>query len=241
VIALPPITTNWASIPRSRRGSRRFCRSTTPFARWWNRSSPRSSVFISACQNRPYWLASNLGEEAASQPSTLALVPQVADAVDVPIIAAGGIADGRGIAAAFALGAAGVQMGTAYLFCPEAAIPPLYRDALRQARADTTVLTDVFTGRPARALSNRLTRELSPLHGMTPDFPTPMLALAPLRRKAEQQGSREFSPHWAGQAVALGREMPAEALTRALVEAALDRLCRLTALASEWRLYSDPR
>ena len=186
--------------------------------------------------HRGMFLAANLEEEAASQPSTLALVPQIADAVGVPIIAAGGIADGRGIAAAFALGAAGVQMGTAYLFCPEAAIPPLYRDALRQARADTTVLTDVFTGRPARALSNRLTRELRPLHGMTPDFPTPMLALAPLRRKAEQQGSREFSPHWAGQAVALGREMPAEALTRALAEAALERLCRLTALAPEWGL-----
>jgi nitronate monooxygenase len=179
------------------------------------------------------FLAANLEEEAASQPSTLALVPQIADAVGVPIIAAGGIADGRGIAAAFALGAAGVQAGTAYLFCPEAAIPPLYRDALPQARADTTVLTDVFTGRPARALSNRLTRELRPPHGMTPDFPTPMLALAPLRRMAEQQGSREFSPHWAGQAVALGREMPAEALTRALAEAALERLCRLTALAPE--------
>jgi len=82
--------------------------------------------------------------------------------------------------------------------CPEAALPPLCRDALRQARADTTVLTNVFTGRPARALSNRLTRELGPLHGVTPDFPTPMLALTPLRRKAEQQGSREFSPHWRG-------------------------------------------
>jgi nitronate monooxygenase len=134
------------------------------------------------------FLAAKLKEEAAPQPSTLALVPQIADAVGVPIIAAGGIADGRGIAAAFALGAAGVQIGTAYLFCPEAAISPLHRDALRQARADTTVLTDVFTGLPARALSNRLTRDLGPLHGMAPDFPIPMLALAPLRKKAEQRG-----------------------------------------------------
>jgi len=179
--------------------------------------------------HRGMFLAENLEGEAASQPSTLALVPQIADAVTVPIIAAGGIADERGIAAAFALGAAGVQIGTAYLFCPEAAISPLYRDALRQARADTTILTDVFTGRPARALSNRLTRELGPLHGVTPDFPTPMLALAPLRRKAEQQGSREFSPHWAGQAAPLGREMPAEALTRALAEAALKRFRQLAA------------
>lgn len=177
--------------------------------------------------HRGMFLAANLEEEAASQPSTLALVPQIADAVGVPVIAAGGIADGRGIAAAFALGAAGVQIGTAYLFCPEAATSPLYRDALRQARADATVVTDVFTGRPARALSNRLTRELRPLHGMTPDFPTPMLDLAPLRRKAEQQGSREFSPHWAGQAAPLGREMPAKALTRALAEAALKWLRQL--------------
>ena len=112
--------------------------------------------------------------------------------------------------------------------CPKhAVIPNPGRDALRQARADTTVMTDVFTGRPARALSNRLTRELGPLRGVTPGFPTPMLALAPLRRKAEQQGSREFSPHWAGQAAPLGREMPAEALTRALAQAALKRFRQL--------------
>lgn len=144
-------------------------------------------------------------------------MPQIADAVGVPIIAAGGIADGRGIVAAFALGAAGVQIGTAYLFCPEAAISPLYRDALRQARAETTDRTPGT--RPVQSAD----RQLSPLYGMTPDFPTPMLALAPWRKKAEQRGSREFSAHWAGQAALLGREMPAEALTRALAEAALNR------------------
>jgi nitronate monooxygenase len=101
-------------------------------------------------------------------------------------------------------GAAGVQIGTAYLFYPEAAISPLYRDALQQARADTTVLTSLLSERPARTLSNRLTRELRPLHGMTPAYPTPMLAAL-----AELQGSREFSPRWAGQATPLGREMPA--------------------------------
>jgi nitronate monooxygenase len=196
---------------------------TVAEARWLE---PRGADVIIAqgCEaggHRGMFLAVNLGEEAASQPSTLALVPQIADAVAVPIIAAGGIADGRGMAAVFPLGAAGVQIGTAYLFCPEAAISPLYRDALRQARADTTVLTNVFTGRPARALSNRLTREFGPLHGATPDLPTPMLALAPLRRKAEQQRS------WAGQAASLGREMPVEALTRALAEAALERFRQL--------------
>jgi nitronate monooxygenase len=211
-------------------GCRVMASATTIAEARWLEARGADVIIAQGCEaggHRGMFLAVNLAEEAASQPSTLALVPQIADAVGVPVIAAGGIADGRGIAAAFALGAAGVQIGTAYLFCPEAAISPLYRDALRQARADTTVLTDVFTGRPARALANRLTRELGPLHGMTPDFPTPMLALAPLRRKAEQQGSREFSPHWAGQAAPLGREMSAEALTRALAEAALKRFRQL--------------
>jgi len=213
-------------------GCRVMASATTVAEARWLEARGADVIIAQGCEaggHRGMFLAENLEGEAASQPSTLALVPQIADAVTVPIIAAGGIADERGIAAAFALGAAGVQIGTAYLFCPEAAISPLYRDALRQARADTTILTDVFTGRPARALSNRLTRELGPLHGVTPDFPTPMLALAPLRRKAEQQGSREFSPHWAGQAAPLGREMPAEALTRALAEAALKRFRQLAA------------
>jgi nitronate monooxygenase len=211
-------------------GCRVMATATTIAEARWLEARGADVIIAQGCEaggHRGMFLAVNLEEEAASQPSTLPLVPQIADAVRVPIIAAGGIADGRGIAAAFALGAAGVQIGTAYLFCPEAAISPLYRDALRQARADTTVVTDVFTGRPARALSNRLTRELGPLHGVTPDFPTAMLALAPLRRKAEQQGSREFSPQWAGQAAPLGRAMPAEALTRALAEAALTRFRQL--------------
>jgi nitronate monooxygenase len=211
-------------------GCRVMASATTVAEARWLEARGADVIIAQGCEaggHRGMFLAANLYEEAASQPSTLALVPQIADAVGVPIIAAGGIADGRGIAAAFALGAAGVQIGTAYLFCPEAAISPLYRDTLRQARGDTTVVTDVFTGRPARALSNRLTRELGPFHGMMPGFPTPMLALAPLRRKAEQEGSREFSPHWAGQAAPLGREMPAEALTRALAEAALTRFREL--------------
>jgi len=211
-------------------GCRVMASATTVAEARWLEARGADVIIAQGCEaggHRGMFLATNLTEEAASQPSTLALVPQIVDAVDVPIIAAGGIADGRGIAAAFALGAAGVQIGTAYLFCPEAAISPLYRDALRQARADTTVLTDVFTGRPARALSNRLTRELGPLRRVAPDFPTPMLALAPLRKKAEQQGSREFSPHWAGQAAPLGKEIPAEALTRALAESALERFRQL--------------
>jgi nitronate monooxygenase len=176
--------------------------------------------------HRGMFLATD-SQAVASQPGTFALVPQIADAVGVPVIAAGGIADPRGVAAAFALGAAGVQMGTAYLLCPEAATSPSYRDALRHAGAAGTVLTNVFTGRPARAVGNRLTRELGPISGVVSGFPSPMAALAPLRTQAEQQGCRDFTPFWVGQAAALAREMPAEALTRALATAALARIQQL--------------
>lgn len=177
--------------------------------------------------HRGTFLVGDGGGKAVPQPGTLALVPQVVDAVDVPVIAAGGIADARGITAAFALGAAGVQVGTAYLLCPEAATPPLYRDALRNAGA--TVLTNVFTGRPARALVNRLTREAGPISGATPAFPTAMPALAPLRARAEQQGSTDFTGLWAGEAAILAKEMPGETLTRDLAESALRRFRQLGA------------
>ena len=145
----------------------------------------------------------------------------------MPVIAAGGIADGRAIAAAFALGAAGVQIGTAYLLCPEAATPPLHRDALRHARADATVVTNIFSGRPARALVNRMAREIGPVSGEAPEFPIPMAPLAPLRAKAEQQGSNAFTPLWAGQSASLAREMPGGALTSAMVEEAFEQFRRL--------------
>jgi nitronate monooxygenase len=160
----------------------------------------------------------------------MALVPQVVDAVSLPVIAAGGIADGRGIVAALALGAAAVQIGTAYLFCPEARVPPPYRAALRKATDDTTAMTNVFTGRPARGLVNRAMRELGPLTADAPAFPLAGGALAPLKAQAEAKGEAEgagaFSALWAGQAAALGRELPAAALTRALAEDALARLAR---------------
>jgi nitronate monooxygenase len=162
----------------------------------------------------------------ATQVGTMALVPQVVDAVKVPVIAAGGIADARGIVAAFALGAAAVQIGTAYLFCPEARVPPLHRAALRQAKDNTTALTNVFTGRPARGIVNRAVRELGPLTPNAPAFPLAGNALAPLKAAAEARSSADFGSLWSGQAARLGREMPAGELTRALAAEALARLAR---------------
>jgi nitronate monooxygenase len=168
-----------------------------------------------------------LTETIAEQPGTFALVPQVVDAVRVPVIAAGGIADGRGIAAAFALGAAGVQIGTAYLRCPESKVIAPARTALAQARDDSTVITNVMTGRPARGVANRVMREVGPISPDAPQFPNAATGLAPLKAAAEKQGKVDFTNLWAGQAVRLGREMPAAELTRALAGAALARLSRL--------------
>jgi nitronate monooxygenase len=165
--------------------------------------------------------------ELASQMGTLALVPQVIDAVKVPVIAAGGIADGRGIAAAFALGASAVQMGTAYLFCPEAPISPYLRAALRSAKDHLTTVTNVLSGLPARAFVNRIVREVGPLAAGVPSFPLGGVALEPLRVKAEAQGSADFSGLYAGQAAALGRELSAGELTLKLAAEALERLSAL--------------
>ena len=168
-----------------------------------------------------------LTDNIAEQPGTFALVPQVVDAVKVPVIAAGGIADGRGIAAAFALGAAGVQIGSAYLRCPESKVGAAARLALAQAHDDSTVITNVMTGRPARGVANRLMREVGPISPDAPAFPHAATALAPLKAAAEKLGRVDFTNLWAGQAVRLGREMPAAALTRALAGAALARMSKL--------------
>ena len=170
-----------------------------------------------------------LDDRVEAQVGTLALVPQVVDAVRVPVIAAGGIADGRGIAAAFALGASAVQIGTAYLFCPEATIAPLHREALRGEHRRETALTNVFTGRPARGIVNRVMRELGPLSPLAPAFPLAGGALAPLRAAAEPAGSDDFMSLWSGQSAALGRDLPAGELTRALAAEALAALARLRA------------
>lgn len=161
-----------------------------------------------------------LTENLASQVGTLALVPQVVDAVSVPVIAAGGIADARGVAAAMALGAAAVQVGTAYLLCPEAGIPALHLAALRTATDEDTAVTNVFTGRPARGIRNRAMRELGPISATAPAFPTAAMALQPLRAVSEQRGSSDFSPLWSGQGVGLAQPIPAAELTRQLANAA---------------------
>jgi nitronate monooxygenase len=167
-----------------------------------------------------------LTEDVASQAGTFALVPQVVDAVKVPVIAAGGIADARGIVAALALGASAVQIGTAYLFCPEANVGALHRQALRNARDDGTALTNLFSGRPARGLINRVMREVGPLSAEAPAFPLAGGALAPLKAAAEAKGAADFTSLWSGQAAALGREMPAGELTKQLAQGALGRLRR---------------
>ena len=167
-----------------------------------------------------------LSRDVATQAGTMALVPQVVDAVKLPVIAAGGIGDARGIAAAFALGASAVQMGTAFLLCTEARTATPHRQALRTARDNQTVITNVFSGRPARAVVNRATRELGPLCEEAPAFPLAGNALAPLRAKAESLDSDDFTPLWAGQAAGLARGLPAGQLTRLLAAETLAKLVR---------------
>jgi nitronate monooxygenase len=171
-----------------------------------------------------------LVDDIACQAGTMALVPQVVDAVKIPVIAAGGIGDGRGIAAALALGAAGVQMGTAFLLTPEARTPPVLRAALKQAHDGSTALTNLFTGRPARAIVNRYVREVGPISSDAPSFPMAANAAQPLRVAAEARGSSEFTPLWSGQAASLAREMPAGQLIATLVEETEAVLCRTAGL-----------
>ncbi|MBR1121910.1 nitronate monooxygenase [Bradyrhizobium lablabi] len=148
-----------------------------------------------------------------TQVGTMALVPQVVDAVKVPVIAAGGISDPRGVAAAFALGASGVQAGSAYLLCDEANTSSLYRTALQRVCDHQTAITRIFTGRPARAIANRLVRELGPMENDAPCFPLAAGLVSPLRAASEALGASEFSPLWCGQAASLAREGPAAKLT----------------------------
>lgn len=167
---------------------------------------------LEAGGHRGHFLRHDLSE----QMGTFALLPQVVRAVSVPVIAAGGIVDAAGVRAARALGAAGVQVGTAYLCCPEATTTALHRAALHSDAARHTALTNVFTGRPARGIVNRVMRELGSLSAAAPEFPLATAAMAPLRAAFEARGSADFSPLWAGQNTRGCRAVPAAELTRAL-------------------------
>ncbi|WP_338473604.1 nitronate monooxygenase family protein [Pseudomonas sp. MS646] len=161
-----------------------------------------------------------LSDDLNTQVGLFALLPQVVDAVKVPVIATGGIGDARGIVAAFALGASAVQLGSAYLFTPEAKVSPSHHRALRTAKESQTAVTNLFTGRPARGIVNRVMREVGPMSLLAPAFPLAGGALMPLRAKDEA----DFSNLWAGQAFPLGRELPAGELTRRLADETLARL-----------------
>ena len=167
--------------------------------------------------HRGMFLHSSLG----SQMGTLSLVPQIADAVDLPVVAAGGIGDARGIVAAFVLGASAVQVGTAYLFTEEATISPVYRQSLENAANSETTVCNVISGRPTRVLANRLVNELGPMSDDAPAFPMGFAVSGPIRTAAEAIGSSDFSAHYCGQSAALGRRTTAFELTRDLAAQAL--------------------
>jgi len=161
-----------------------------------------------------------LETDVATQIGTLALVRQIVEAVEVPVIAAGGIGDAQGVAAALALAAAGVQIGTAYLCTPEATTSALHKAALAEP-GRATLIADVFSGRPARGMANRFTREQGPINPAHPSYPLATPALAPLRKAAEAKGSGDFSWFWSGQGASPPTDIGAGALTRRLAEEAL--------------------
>ena len=160
-----------------------------------------------------------LSDDLTTQMGTLALLPQVVKAVKVPVIAAGGIADAQGVAAAMLLGASAVQIGTAYMLCPEATTSALHRAALSSDASRHTALTNVFSGRPARGIVNRLIREIGPMNGAAPQFPLAAAAVLPLRAAAEARGSVDFSPLWSGQNASACQRIAAADLTSSLARA----------------------
>lgn len=165
-----------------------------------------------------------LETNVATQVGLFALLPQIADAVSVPVVAAGGIADARGVVAALALGASGVQLGTAYLLCPEANTSPLYRRALEQAAENGTAITNLFSGRPARGILNRFLQELGPMSDAAPVFPYAATLVAPLRAASEKAGSLDYMQLWSGQAAGLASRLTADQFTTRLAADVLKKL-----------------
>jgi nitronate monooxygenase len=173
-----------------------------------------------------------LGDFDAALIGTMALVPQIVDAVKVPVIAAGGIMDGRGIAASLMLGAAGVQMGTAFLTCPESGISEEYKQLLRHSRADQTRVSRIYSGKPARGLVNEFMRRLNPVEPQIPAYPIQNALTGPIRQAARKAGRTDYMSLWAGQGVAMTRGLPAGELVATLVretEAALSGSSRSAA------------
>jgi nitronate monooxygenase len=161
-----------------------------------------------------------LTEDLTTQIGTFALLPQIVRAVQIPVIAAGGIADAAGVSAALALGAQAVQVGTAYLLCQEATTGAVHRAAIQSEAARHTALTNVFTGRPARGIVNRVMAEIGPINPDAPAFPWATGAIAPLRAKAESQGNGDFSPLWCGQNASGCRAVTAAEITQSLLAGA---------------------
>ena len=154
--------------------------------------------------------------DLATQLRALPLLTSILEVVRVPVIAAGGISTADGVAEALRLGASAVQLGTAFLLCPEATTSAVHRAALQGEGARDTALTNLFSGRPARGIVNRLMRELGPMSGIPPAFPSAVNAIAPLRAAAEQAGRGDFSPLWAGQDASGCRAVPAAQLVKEL-------------------------
>jgi nitronate monooxygenase len=199
-------------------GARILCSATTVEEALWLEAQGLDAIIaqgVEAGGHRGMFLTDDL----TTQVGTFALLPQIVRAVKLPVIAAGGIADAQGVVSALSLGAAGVQIGTAYLLCPESLITPLHRAALKSEAARHTALTNLFTGRPARGIVNRIIRELGPINGAAPAFPLATSAIMPLRAKAEAAGSSDFSPLWSGQNASGCKEVPAAQLTRELAAA----------------------
>ena len=190
------------------------CATTVAEARWLDAKGVDAIVAqgLEAGGHRGTFLSDDL----TTQVGTLALVPQIVRAVRVPVIAAGGVADAGGVRAMLALGATAVQVGTAFMLCPEATTSRVHRDALASDAALHTALTNVFTGRPARGIVNRIVREVGPISAKAPPFPLATAAMAPLRAEAERRGSGDFSPLWSGQNASGCRAIPAAQVVREL-------------------------
>lgn len=197
-------------------GSKILCSATTVEEARWLEARDVDAIIaqgLEAGGHRGMFLSDDL----TTQVGTFALVRRLLQAVEVPVVAAGGIADTAGVAAAMRLGAAGVQIGTAYLLCPEAIISEVHRRTLKDETAHT-VVTNVLTGRPARGITNRIINELGPISTAAPAFPLAAATVVPLRAAAQEQGRGDFSPLWSGQNTTGCREIPAGRLTRELAE-----------------------